>query len=705
MEAENPSQKAKERIEKLRRKINELNYKYFVLDDSGVDESVRDSLKRELIELETKYPKYITPDSPTQRVGSVLSGKFGTLKHLSPKKSLSDVFSDEEILEWYERIKKLVKEPIEFVCELKIDGLNITIQYEKGIFKRALTRGNGIEGEEVTHSVKTIESIPLKLSEEIDMEVSGEVYMPKESLEKINREQAAKGLPPFANPRNAAAGSIRQLDPKIAAGRNLDMFFYHVDKNSLSGSIKTQEETLKTFKKLGLKVCDYYKKVSTIGEVIEFCKEWHKKRQSLPYEIDGIVIKVNDFKQQEIMGYTAKAPRYAIAYKFPAEKVSTQILNIILQVGRTGAITPVAVMKPTLVAGSIVSRATLHNEDEIRKKDVRIGDTVIIQKAGDVIPEVVEVLKDMRTGKEKQFKFPKTCPVCGADILRRDGESAYRCSNESCYAIKKEGLGHFVSKKAFDIDGLGDKLVIQLMEEGLIQDPADIFRLKKEDLLTLDLFQDKRATNLIDNIEKAKNITLDHFLFALGIRFLGEQSSYDFAKFVVSHTKKSDKHIERYKKTSLQQSMFEENVEQDKNHEFSIPDLIETVKSIAPDDLKNMDGIGDKTGGVICKWFSDKNNRKYLEKLYKVGINLTIDNLKSTGGLSGKSFVITGTLNEMTRERAKDLIREKGGKIHSSVTKDTTFLIAGENPGSKLKKAEKLGVKILTEDEFKKMLG
>jgi len=695
---------AKERIEKLRQKINELNYKYFVLDESEVDESVRDSLKRELIDLETQFPKLITPDSPTQRVGSVLSGKFQTLKHLSPKKSLSDVFSSEEIMEWEERIKKLVSEPIEFICELKIDGLNITIQYEKGLFKRALTRGNGVEGEDVTHNVKTIESVPLKLKEEVDIEVSGEVYMPKKSLEKLNKEQSVQGLPLFANPRNAAAGSIRQLDPKIAAKRSLDMFCYHIDKNSLADRIKSQEETLKTFQKLGLKVCEYYKKVKTIKEVIEFCESWHKKRQELPYEIDGIVIKVNSFRQQNIMGFTAKAPRYAIAYKFPAEKVSTQVLDIILQVGRTGAITPVAVMKPTLVAGSVVSRATLHNEDEIAKKDVRVGDTVIIQKAGDVIPEVVEVIKDMRIGKEKPFKFPKTCPVCDSEIVRQEGESAYRCTNENCYAIKKEGLGHFVSKKAFDIDGLGDKLAIQLIDEGLIQDPADIFRLKKEDLLTLDLFQEKRATNIIENIETATTISLDHFLYALGIRFLGEQGSYDLAKFLISHIKKSDKKIERYKKTYSQQSMFEDDSNADEKEEFSVLDLITTVDNLTLEDITNIDGVGEKTGSVIYEWFHEKNNCKYLEKLYKVGIKLVIDNLKSSGTLNGQSFVITGTLSSMTRDQAKELIKKNGGKIHSSVTKDTTYLIVGDNPGSKLKEAEKLGIKLLTEEAFKKIL-
>ncbi|MDD3861966.1 MAG: NAD-dependent DNA ligase LigA [Candidatus Gracilibacteria bacterium] len=684
---------AKDRIETLRKKINELNYKYFVLDESEVDESVRDSLKRELIDLETKFPKFITPDSPTQRVGSVLSGKFQTLKHLSPKKSLSDVFDEQEIMEWEERIKKLVKGPVEFICELKIDGLNITIQYEKGVLKRALTRGNGAEGEDVTHNVKTIESIPLKLNEEVDVEVSGEVFMSKKNLEKINKDQLSKGLSPFANPRNAAAGSIRQLDPSMVSKRNLDMFFYHIDKNSLAERINSQEKALQTFKKLGLKICPHYKKVKTIKEVVEFCEEWNKKRKELPYEIDGVVIKVNDFDQQTKMGFTAKAPRYAIAYKFPAEKVSTQILDIILQVGRTGAITPVAVMKPTLVAGSVVSRATLHNEDEIAKKDVRIGDTVIIHKAGDVIPEVVEVLKDMRSGKETPFKFPKNCPVCEAEIIRQEGESAYRCSNENCHAIKRENLAHFVSKKAFDIDGLGDKLVIQLIDEGLIQDPADIFRIKKEDLLKLDLFQEKRASNLIENIAKSKKIRLDKFLYAMGIRFLGEQGSYDFAKFVIAHVK-----------TSSQQAMFKDDSQGLEEAEFTILDLAETISSFELEDIKNIDGVGEKTGSIIYEWFGNNDNKKYLEKLYKVGIDIEVDELKSSGNLSGKSFVITGTLNSMTRDQAKDFIKKNGGKVHSSITKDTNFLVAGESPGSKLKEAEKLGIKIIDEETFKKMI-
>lgn len=694
---------AKSRIKKLKQKILDLNYKYFVLNEGEVEESVRDSLKRQLIELESEFPEFITEDSPTQRVGSVLSGRFKKIRHLSPKKSLMDVFSEKEIKQWAERIQKIVPEKMEFVYELKIDGLNITIQYEKGLLKRALTRGNGIEGEDVTHAVKTIESIPLRLNEEIDLEVSGEVFMPKKSFEKLNEIQRKKGEPEFANPRNAAAGSVRQLNPQITAERNLDMFFYHVDKSGLK-NVKSQEDLLKTFKKLGLKICEEYKKLSSIEEVVRFCESWHKKRENLPFEIDGIVIKVNSFEQQNILGFTAKAPRYAVAYKFPAEKVTSRILDVIFQVGRTGAITPVAIMTPTLVAGSTVGRSTLHNKDEIEKKDIRIGDTVIIRKAGDVIPEVVEVLKDLRTGNEKKVKFPKMCPACGGALTRGEGEAAFRCTNKECYAIKKEHFIHFVSKKGFDIEGLGESVIDQMMENGLIEDPSDIFLLTKEELLGLEFFKNKKADNLLNSIEKAKIIVIDHFIFAMGIRYLGEQSSYDFAKFIILNQKKFEEKIERikYHKTN-QQALFPD---QDKKleEEFSILDLLETVKSFSIEKIKNIDGIGEKMGEMIYQWFNDGKNQKNLKKLYKNGVIIRIDTLSFSMKLNGKSFLLTGTLKEISREKAVDLIKQNGGKVHSSVTKDLNYLIVGENPGSKLEKAHKFGIQTINENEFKKML-
>jgi len=693
---------AKVRIEKLKDKINTLNYKYFVLDEGEVEESVRDSLKRQLIELESEYPEFITPESPTQRVGSVLSGKFAKIRHLSPKKSLMDVFSEEEIKDWYERIQKISPQKMEFVCELKIDGLNITIRYENGMLKKALTRGNGIEGEDVTHAIKTIESIPLRLNEGIDLEVSGEVYMPRKSFEELNKNQKKNGEPEFANPRNAAAGSVRQLDPQITAERNLEMFFYHVDKSSLK-DVKSQEELLKTFKRLGLKVCEEYKKVGSIEEVVEFCKIWHKKREKLPFEIDGIVIKVNSFDQQNLLGFTAKAPRYAVAYKFPAQKVSSRILDVIFQVGRTGAITPVAIMTPTLVAGSTISRATLHNEDEMEKKDIRIGDTVIIRKAGDVIPEVVEVLKDLRTGKEKKIKFPKTCPACGGALLREEGQAAYRCTNKECYAVKREHFIHFVSRKGFNIEGLGDKVIDQLLENGLVDDPSDIFLLEKDELMGLDLFKDKRTENTLNSIEKAKTISIDHFIFALGIRYLGEQSSYDLAQFLLANKKKSTIKTERKKQEKSQQALFEESIGETEE-DFSIMDLIETIKSFSQEEIKNIDGVGEKMGEMIYEWFNNQKNEKYMEKLYRNGVVLNKGTMSISGKLSGKSFLLTGTLSDMSRDEATELIKMNGGKTHASVTKDLNFLIVGENPGSKLDKAKKLGIHIITGEEFKKML-
>ncbi len=688
---------AKIRVEKLKDKIKDLNYKYFVLDKSEVKESVRDSLKRELIELETEFPELITLDSPTQRVGSAVSGRFKKHQHTTPKKSLADVFTEEEIREWYKRITKLSAGEIEFVAELKIDGLNITVQYEKGLFKRALTRGNGVIGEDVTHTVKTVGSVPLRLNEDIDLEVSGEVFLPKKSFEKLNQSQEKD----FANPRNAAAGTVRQLDPQVAADRELDMFCYHIDKNSIHETIKSQEDVLKTLNKVGLKVCNQYKKFKNIDEVIKFCVQWVDKRHDLPYEIDGIVIKVNDLSQQKKMGYTAKAPRYAVAYKFPAEQVSSQIKDVIFQVGRTGAITPVAIMTPTLVAGSTVSRATLHNEDEIDKKDVRIGDTVIIQKAGDIIPEVVEVLKDLRTGKEQKLKFPSNCPVCNSDVIRKEGQAAHYCTNPNCYAVEKESISHFVSKKGFNIDGLGDKVVVILMEAGLIKDPSDIFLLKKEDLMSLDLFQEKRTNNLTKSVSDSKLINLDRFIYSLGIRFIGEQSSYDLAKFILQHKKTSNKKLKKID-NEAQKSLFEEDLKQEEK--FSILDIIATLESLDLEQIKNIDGVGDRMAESINEWFADQSNIEYLEKLYQVDITINIESFKSTGKLAGQSFVLTGSLNSLTRDQAKTLIKENGAKIHSTVTNDTDFLIVGESPGSKLKKAETLGIKILTEEAFQKLL-
>lgn len=668
---------AKSRIEDLKAELLKHNYHYFILDTPKVPDSIYDSLKRELQNLENKFPELITPDSPTQRVGDTPSGKFKKIKHATPKKSLTDVFSKEEILDWYEKIQKLVPGKIEFVCELKIDGLNITVIYENGVFVRAITRGDGKVGEDVTHSVKTITSIPLHLNKNINLEASGEVYMPTKSFENLNKEQESLDKPPFANPRNAAAGSVRQLDPKITASRNLDMYFYQLG-DEYTEELESQESLLEEIKNLGLKICTKYQKFDKIQDAISFCESWITKRSKLDYDIDGIVIKVNSLEQQKKMGFTAKSPRYAVAYKFPAEQVTSKILDITLQVGRTGAVTPVAELNPVLVAGSMVSRATLHNQDEIARKDIRIGDTVIIQKAGDIIPEVVEVIKDLRKGNEQEYQFPTTCPICNHELLREEGESAYRCINSLCPAIIKASFKHFVSKKGFNIDGFGIKIVEQLMNNEIISTPADIFKIKKEQLLNLELFQEKRAENLIQNIQKSKNINLDRFLFALGIRYLGEQVSYDFTKYIISHSTKKEK--------------------------FTITDLINSIKSYSLEEICNIDGIGKVIGDMIYEWFSDQSNISLLNDLEDSGIILEIDHLKSTGNLVGKTFVITGTLENYTRSQAKDLIKKNGGKVSNSISKETDFLLAGKSAGSKLKKAKDLNVQILSEDQFKNLI-
>ncbi|MBP7898720.1 NAD-dependent DNA ligase LigA, partial [Candidatus Gracilibacteria bacterium] len=483
---------AKYRIEKLRKKINELNYKYFVLDESEVEESVRDSLKKELKDLEGHYPEFITSDSPTQRVGSALSGRFAKIPHISKKWSLQDVFNEQELRDWMERIEKyLPGQELSFIGELKIDGLNITLHYKSGQLEKAITRGDGEVGEDVTHTIRTIESIPLSLTEPVDLEVSGEVFMSKSAFERLNKEMAEHEEEPFANVRNAAAGTVRQLDPQVAASRDLQAYMYELGANTLAAQPDSQSETLKAFQRLGLRINPTYKILHTAEDIIKYRKSFEEKRDSLDYDIDGIVVKVDDKTLWSRLGFTAKAPRYAVAFKFPAVQSTSQILDIQVQVGRTGTLTPVAHLKPTEVAGVTVTRATLHNEDEIARKDIRIGDTVIIQRAGDVIPEVVSVLTDLRTGHEKLFHFPKACPICGSDVARKEGEVAYRCTNSECFAQKSERLFHFVSRDAMNLDGLGEKVIVQLLENELINDHSDFYYLTAEDLMSLPLFKEK----------------------------------------------------------------------------------------------------------------------------------------------------------------------------------------------------------------------
>ncbi len=679
---------AKERITLLRDKINDLNYKYFVLDQSEVDESVRDALKKELIELETQFPELVVPESPTQRVGNVLDGKFAKVTHKSRKWSLQDAFSEDDLLAWAERLAKFAPNAhLDFVTELKIDGLNVTLWYEKGKLIKAITRGNGREGEDITHTIRTIKSVPLELRQPVTVEVSGEVYMSEESFKKLDG---------FANPRNAAAGTVRQLDPKIAAGRNLDLFFYEIGEGDVQ--VSTQKEVMEKLHELGLRTDTHYEHHQDIKSVLKFCENWIGKRDSLGYEIDGVVTKVNSLESQKALGYTAKAPRFAIAYKFPAEQAVTKVLDIIIQIGRTGALTPVAVLKPTLVAGSTVSRATLHNEDEIERKDVQIGDTVVIQKAGDIIPEVVSAMTDLRNGTEKKFKFPKRCPVCASQVIKPEGEAVSRCSNKRCSAVQRESIHHFVGKHGFDIDGLGEKVVDQLVDVGLIKDTADIFKLNRLDLLNLELFQEKRADNLLKAIENSKDIILDRFLFSLGIRYIGEQTSQLIGRFLQKKEIPSE-FMKATAREKAQKSLFgEEEMQEDI---FPITAIVYAMKKTTLEELTHVEGVGEKVGKTFYEWFQQDENLQFLKRLYERGVNvLQMEEIQGKEGVLGKTFVLTGTLEGMSRNQAKDMIKKGGGHVSSSVSKATDYVVIGENPGSKIKKAEELEVEVLTEEKF-----
>ncbi|MCL5093763.1 MAG: NAD-dependent DNA ligase LigA [Patescibacteria group bacterium] len=668
-------EEAKERIGKLKAEINKIRYHYHVLDESIVPEGVKDSLQHELQELEQEYPEFITPDSPTQRVGGKPLEKFEKVTHETPMLSLNDAFSFEELKAWEERIKKVVGlSKLDYYAELKIDGFAIALVYENGVFVEGSTRGDGRTGENVTQNLKTIESIPLNLKpieqntkekefyERIKgrVEVRGEVYLSKKEFERINKEQEAKGLPTYANPRNLAAGSIRQLDPRVAAGRKLDTYIYELTTDL---GQKTHEDEHKIIKSLGFKTSKDTKYCPNLQCIQEFYDFQGKRREKLPFQIDGMVLIVNDEDLFKRLGVVGKTPRGAIAYKFPPEEVTTKLLDIRVNVGRTGAVTPYAVMEPVKVAGSTVSRATLHNEDEIKRKDIKIGDTVILRKAGDVIPEVVSPIKDLRTGKEKEFKMPKECPICGGPVVRPKGEAVARCLSKDCFAIEKERVIHFVSKDAFDIIGLGEKIVEQLFGAGLVTEPADIFALTEGDLKPLERFAEKSAKNLIDSIQEKKTVTLPRFIYALGIRHVGAQTAQDLADHFGD--------LNKLEKASVEE-------------------------------LQEVEGIGDVAAKSIYEWFRDKKNINLLKKLKEHGVSY--EKVRKTHELDGKTFVITGSLESMTREEAEEEIRKRGGKASSSVSKTTDYVVVGENPGSKLQKAEKLGVKTIDEKEFKKIL-
>ena len=706
---------AKQRVEKLREEIWRLNKAYFIEDRTDVSEDVRDALKQELIELEKEFPELITEDSPTQRVGAPLDGRLPKVKHVHPKESLMDAFSQAELDDWVDQMKRSLgeSERFEYLSELKIDGLNISLVYKKNkdssySLLRAVTRGNGIEGEDVTHTVKTIKQIPLHLSigRKIDlpdlMEISGEVYMSKKSLEKINSKLSDGDK--FANPRNAAAGSVRQLDPKITAERNMGMFCYSLDvKSADAANLKTQKELMEFLTEIGVPINKELKLCKTLKNVEEMYDKYRKKRDDLPYDIDGVVIKVNDRRAQHDLGSTAKAPRWARAYKFPAEQKTAQVLDIQLQVGRTGAITPVAHLTPVQIAGTRVARATLHNADEIERLDVRIGDTVVVQKAGDIIPEVVEVLTNLRPKNSRAFHFPKHCPSCEKELIRPEGEVVHRCPNKNCAAALQEKIEHFVSRYAMNIDGFGKETIEELLLQELISDPADIFYLAYEDLFSLPLFKEKKTEKILEAIEQVKKTPIDRFLFGLGIRHIGRETAEIIAQRIKWPTKTL---TVKEKVVSQQASLFEETVKETKVEGVSMDDIAKTLKGLDIEELSAIDGIGPIVAESLIDWISEEDNRSLLHKFGNANlVAYQPEGSHAPQIFSGKTFVLTGTLPILSREQAKAMIKERGGKVSSSVSAKTDFVLAGDDPGSKYDSAKKLNVKVIDEKEFKKLIG
>ncbi len=657
---------AKKRIEKLKQEIEHHRYLYHVLDKSEISDGALDSLKKELRDLEKDFPSLKTNDSPSERVAGKVLEKFEKVNHSFPVLSLQDIFSISEFSDWEDRNKKIANGHYDYFCELKLDGLTVVLSYENGILIQAATRGDGKIGEDVTNNIKTIESIPLKLNDEKikipqKFTVRGEVVLKKSYFEKINKERQKQNLPLFANPRNIAAGSIRQLDSRITAERELMFFAYYFDEDI---GQKTHEEVHDILQKLGFKINQYNLYCKDINEVSVYLKKWEEQRKKLDYMTDGVVIVVNSMALEKKLGSVGKTERWMIAYKFPAEQVTSKVKDIIIQIGRTGVLTPVAVLEPRNLAGSIVSRATLHNFDEINRLDVKIGDTVILQKAGDVIPDIVKVLKGLRTGKEKKISIPQKCPVCNSSIIKKPSEVNYYCSNKNCYATQKENMIHFVSKKAFNIDGLGKKIVRQLMKEGLLENQADIFKLEKDDLVSLERFADKSADNLIDAISNSKNISLSRFIYSLGIRHIGEEMSIILAR------------------------------------KFGNLDRLMNAKL---EDFDNIYDIGPAVSISVFEYFQDKKNIKLINEMLDLGVKIKSEKL-SSNKLANKTFIFSGGLETLTRDEAKNLVRNMGGKILSSVSKDLDYFVLGDEPGSKYEKAKKLNIKILNEDEFKKII-
>ncbi len=657
----------KERMYELIDIINEADYNYHTLDNPTITDQEYDKYLRELFEIEEAHPDWIEANSPTQHAGGKIIDGFEKVAHKIPMMSLSDVFSESEVISFDERIRKEGINP-EYMCELKIDGLSVSLQYENGVLVKAATRGDGNVGEDITHNVKTIKTVPLKLKEPVTIEARGEIFMNKKTLEELNRIRKENNEPLLQNCRNAAAGSIRQLDSSVAAKRKLDTFIYHLP-NPEDFGIKTHSEAIDYLKRLGFKTNPNNRLVSNINEVIEFIEEKEKERESLPYDIDGVVIKVNRIDEQKKLGYTAKYPKWATAYKFPAEEVLTKLTDIIFTVGRTGQITPNAVLEPVIVAGSTISRATLHNEDYVKEKDLKIGDIVSIRKAGDVIPEVVERKIERRTGKEKDFVMITNCPMCNTPLVKREGQVDYYCPNNKCPARHIEGLIHFVSRDAMNINGLGDEIMEDFYNFGFIGTIADIYSLKehREDLTRLEGYGDKSINNLLEAIEESKKASLERLIFGLGIPHVGAKT----AKILASNYGTMDK-------------------------------LIEATE----EDLTSINDIGSIIAKSIINYFSDINNKAIIEELKDLGLNMNYlgQQIERNEEFNNKTFVLTGSLELFTRDEAEELIENLGGKTSSSVSKKTSAVIVGTSPGSKYTKAQELGIPIWTEQEFKDKL-
>jgi DNA ligase (NAD+) len=663
---------ASKRISDLRKIIEYHNKRYYQQDDPEISDSEYDLLMRELQELELQYPDEDIVSSPTQRVGAAPLNKFAAFSHPSAMLSLANAFSNEEIIEFDSRIKRLAYvDKISYVAEPKLDGLAVNLIYEKGLFTRGATRGDGATGEDVTQNLKTISSLPLKMrinrGKPIPsfIEIRGEVYIESEPFQKLNRRRMDEGEEPFANPRNAAAGSLRQLDSKITVRRPLNIFFYGIG-NVRGINFSTHWEALQTLSGWGFPVNKLIEQAQDINACIQYFERIGTMRKKLPYEIDGIVLKVNDLSLQETLGNISRNPRWALACKFPAAQETTVIKDINVQVGRMGTLTPVAIMEPINVGGVMVSRATLHNEDEIIKKDIRIGDTVVIQRAGDVIPEVVRVIPEKRTGREKKFKMPKHCPECNSQIVRLEGEVAHRCVNMSCPAQLKEHIRHFASRGAMDIEGLGEKVSAQLFDTKLIADPTDLYFLTREKLLELDRQAEKSAQNLIDAIQSSKNPSLDKFIYALGIRHVGERT----AKLLAEH--------------------------------FG---SMENLMAAKVEDLTAINEIGPEIAASIVEFFHERKNIDVMAKFRKAGVMPQKKTTAKKSILQGKSFVLTGTLETMVRNDAKSIIENLGGTVQANVTQKTNYVVAGSEPGSKLDKANSLGITVLNEEEFLKLVG